>query len=611
MVKNSLLALWRLMQVSRRLYLAAILAAIFSTVLNCGAPRIFQAVVDYAVGEKAAAELGRFPLWLESIQPREYWATHLQWAFCAVLVLALFAAFFGFLDGRLRATACERIARRLRGRLYGHLQRLPCTYHDKAQTGDLVQRCSSDVETVRMFLGQQVSEVGNAIFILGAALAFMIPLDGFMTLISVSLIPVIVPYSVVFLRRIGTAFERADQAEGAMTATIQENLTGIRVVKAFARADFEARRFGERNREYRDHWFRLIRTMAAFWSVSDLLCMMQVALVLGIGAYRVVHDSEFTLGMLFAFITYVNLFLWPVRHMGRVLADMGKAIVSIGRIEEILQEAEETNCDAVSGRGTEIAPVIETLPKGHIEFRQLTFGHTDGKHALNDVSFTVEAGQTLALVGPSGSGKSTIANLLLRFYDYSEGVILFDGVELREMPRRELRARISSVLQEPFLFSRSLRENILLGRSSAAESELMSAAEDACLTESVQRFEEGLDTLVGERGVTLSGGQRQRVAIARALLRDAPVLLLDDALSAVDAHTETLILEALRRRRGRRTTLVIAHRISTLAGADRILVLEGGRVTQFGSHDDLLGQPGLYRRLWHLQTNIEEELKER
>jgi ATP-binding cassette subfamily B protein len=388
---------------------------------------------------------------------------------------------------------------------------------------------------------------------------------------------------VYFFGRVRGSFRKMDDAEGAMTATLQENLTGIRVVRAFARQEFECDRFSEKNVAHRDLNDRLYRVMAWYWSSSDLLAFTQNALVLFVGAWRV-HSGEMTLGTLVAFISYMQLYLWPVREMGRVLTELGKATVAIGRIQEILDVPREADAPL---------PSID-LParvSGDIRIANVSLSYGDAK-VLDDVTLHVAAGQTLAIVGPSGSGKSTLIQLLLRLLDYQAGRIELDDMEIRELPRKYVRRQFGVVMQEPFLYSKTLRENIGLGRHEASEDEVMEGARIACIHESIEGFDKRYDTIVGERGVTLSGGQRQRVAIA----------------SAVDTHTETLILDALKRRRGQHTTIVIAHRLSTLMHADQIAVLEGGRVTQLGTHEQLAEQDGLYKQLWQIQTALEEDL---
>jgi ATP-binding cassette subfamily B protein len=416
------------------------------------------------------------------------------------------------------------------------------------------------------------------------------------------------------------SFKAADEAEGKMTTVLQENLTGIRVVRAFARQDFERTKFAERNEGHRRLTYRLFVVMAFYWAASDLLVLLQTAAVLVVGAARVAHGTM-SVGTFVAFLQYEAMLVWPVRQLGRILTEVGKAVVSLGRVQEILDQPREADHQVVGGEDDVVVPSSgnsnghpsssNTLPRrsrGDITLRDVSFSHA-GRRVLDRVSINIPAGSTLALLGPSGAGKSTLVHLLLRLYDYDEGSITLDGTEITLRPRKYVRSQFAVVMQEPFLYSKSLRENIVLGRHAAAESEAIEAASAAAIHESIEAFEQKYDTLIGERGVTLSGGQRQRVAIARALLRDAPVLVLDDALSAVDTRTESTILDALRDRRGRHTTIVIAHRLSTLRQADHVIVLEHGRVTQSGTHDQLVAAEGLYRRLWQIQGALEEDLR--
>ncbi len=590
--------LWDAMEGQRLRYVLAIALMIAGTQIAYLVPLVVRGTIDSVIGEAPLDAPARVAAAFEAMGGRDALRQAL-WMPGAIMVgLTVLAGLCGYSRGRLVAIASETTARRLRDRLYDHLQRLPVSYHDKADMGDLVQRCTSDVETVRGFLAGQIVEIGRAIVMVLMVLPIMLALDLRMTLVAMAVVPPVVLFSFIFFWRVKAAFQLADEAEGALTTRLQENLTGIRVVRAFARQEHECERFGRCNARLRDLNRRMIWLMSWYWSSSDLLCITQGALVVLGGAYWI-SQGRMTVGTLVAFIAYVNMFLWPVRQMGRILTEVGRTMVSLGRLDDILAVKHEAD-----------PPRPPALPadavRGGIEVAGLTFSHGGAAHALTDVSFRIGAGQTLALLGPSGSGKSTFVHLLLRLYEYQAGSIRLDGRELRDLARRDVRARIGVVMQEPFLYSKSVRDNIRLGGTQAGEDDIRRAATLACIHDNIMEFEKGYDTMVGERGVTLSGGQRQRLALARAILADPPILILDDALSAVDTETETMILEALRSRRGRRTTIVIAHRLSTLMAADRIIVLEGGRVTQSGTHDQLRRQEGLYRRLWEIQGAMQE-----
>ncbi len=596
--------LWQLMRGHRLRYAGALFCLLAAAALNYGVPLIGTVTIDYAVagrsGDESTPALIRFFLGLfgGAAPLRE----DLWLAPVAMLVLSAMGGGFSYLKGWLVSLASDGIARRVKNDLYDHLNHLPARYHDRSDTGDLVQRCTSDVETMRQFLASQIVEIGNALVLAGVALPLLLSLSVPMTLVSFSLVPPLVFYGYFYFRRVKHVFRQVDEAEGALTAVIQGNLTGIRVVRAFARQDFEREKFSGPNAQYRDRSLRLLRLLSWYWSVSDLVALSQLGLTLMVGAHWVT-TGELSVGVLFAFLAYLAILLWPVRQMGRVLTDLGKATIALGRIREIFAVEREPEF----GPGQPVRPAPTTPFQGAISIRDLRFSHGSELAALNGLSFDVAPGETLAILGPSGSGKSTLMHLLLRLYDYTEGEIRFDGEELRGLPRQWIRRQIGVVMQEPFLFSRTLKDNLRFGRGDAPDHEIEEAARAACIHETILTFEQGYDTLIGERGITLSGGQRQRVAIARAVLKRPPLLILDDALSAVDGETENLILDALQQRRGRATTLVIAHRLSTLAQADRVIVLDHGRIIQSGRHADLVAMPGLYRRLWEIQTNVEAE----
>ena len=597
--------LWELMRGFRGTYARAIGALFVFTAINYVVPLVASATIDFALSQEP--DEGRLTSGVIALMGgAEFVRERLWFPALLMVLLTLVAGVFAYFKSRFAAQASDGIARRLKDRLYDHLQRLPAKYHDRAETGDLIQRCTSDVETLRLALSSQVVEVSNSLLLLLTALPLMIMLDGRMAAISFVLIVPIILFGYIYVGRVKHLFKEVAEAEGQVTRVVQENLTGLRVVRAFARQDFEISKFAEPNQLYRDRSLRLLRLMAWYWSISDLVVLIQQGLVLFSGAYFIATGS-LTVGTLFAFLMFLNMLLWPVRQMGRTLTELGKSVVALTRMGEILSEPEESSqrsCREGIMTGTDHATAVE----GRIAVADLVFGYGEDETELKGISFEVDPGQTLAIVGPSGSGKSTIMSLLLRLYDYESGSIQFDGRELTELDRQWVRSQFSVVMQEPFLYSKTIGENIRLSRDGAVDGDVTEAARLADIHDTIASFGEGYATQIGERGVTLSGGQRQRVALARALLQDTPVLLLDDALSAVDAETEATILEALRSRHGRRTTLVIAHRLSTLAHADKIIVLEGGRIIQEGTHAELVEAEGLYRRLWKIQTALENEL---
>jgi len=592
---NSLKLLWNFMKGNRLLYLASIISIGIATLFSFASPLVIRYTIDSAIGGIAMEA----PAWLlntveylggQSVLRQNLWICSI-----GLILLSVGNGLFTYFKGKWSAVAAEAIAQNMKDSLYDRLQNVSYDYYVKAETGDLIQRCTSDVDTVRKFLSMQFVEIGRAVFMLLISIAVMLSLDVGMTLLAMLLVPVIFVFSTSYFMKIQATFLQCDESEGKLSAVLQENLTGVRVVRAFGRQAYERDKFDERNMDFRTKVSHLIALFAWYWSFSDFLTMLQMAIVLMAGVYWTV-SGNMTLGTLVVFTTYEGMLLWPVRQMGRILTDMGKTAVAMRRIKEILDQPLDVTEEGLK-------PDIS----GEITFENVCFQYAAGKEALKDISFRVQKGQTIAILGPTGSGKSSLMHLLHRLYEYHKGSIKIDGVELKDIDKRWIREKIGIVLQEPFLYSKTIKENLTMAQLSVDEDRVYQSARIAAVHDVITGFEKGYDTMVGERGVTLSGGQKQRVAIARALIKDCPILIFDDSLSAVDTETDAAIRKALRERKKEVTTFIISHRITTLSEADVILVMEDGRITQAGKHDELIEKPGLYRRIWEIQ-NPEEEM---
>lgn len=557
-------------------------------------PQIIRYTIDTVLGGKPSA----LPAWADdlvaSLGGPAALRENLLIPAAAVLFVGVAALLCQYADRVFCARGAEKLVYRMRNQLFGKLMSLPAAFFAAHHTGDLIQRCTSDTETVKRFLSEQLTALLRVLLLLSLSLFFMFSMNVTLSLIAVTLLPLIVAYSAYFGRRVRQGFRVCDENEGALSAIVQENLTGVRVVRAFGREAYERGRFAAGNETYTNAWVRVCRHLSAFWSVGDILSGTQVLLILAFGA-RACVAGELTAGSFVAFLSYNAMLIWPVRQLGRIISEMSKAGVSLSRIAEIMDSPSEADAPDAA------AP--DTL--GDIVFEHVTFSYDDGAPLLSDVSFTIPAGTTLGVLGGTGSGKSTLVSLLLRLYELPEGCgrITVGGRDIRHIPRAWLRTHIAAVLQEPFLFSRTLGENLTITRPGATAEEREGAARDACLSETVAAMTAGYDTVVGERGVTLSGGQKQRAAIARLLIGDPDAMIFDDSLSAVDTETDEKIRAALARRTKGASVLLISHRVSTLMAADRILLLERGRVAEYGSPADLLARPGgLFRRVYDIQA---------
>ena len=557
-------------------------------------PKIISYTVDTVLGDEAGKLPGVIDHMLASLGG-EAWLKNNLWAVAlAVMVVAVAGALCRYFFQYLNGVGSEKLVHNMRNRLFDHILHLPFSWHSENRTGDIIQRCTSDVETIRMFLSEQLTHLFRVVVLIGMALYFMFNMNVQLSLVVVAFIPVIVGYSLYFHTKIGDQFEKVDIEEGKLSAIAQENLTGVRVVRAFGKEAYERSRFEKQNAYYTDFWVRLMKLMSAFWTSSDLVSYLQLLAVMVYGTVLCVN-GEITVGTFIAFNSYTAMLMWPIRSLGRTIANMSKAGISIDRLRYIM------NAECEDDHGT----VTDINMNGDIVFDHVSYQYENGsKDILQDVSFTVRGGTTIGILGGTGSGKSTLMYLLDRLYELprGNGTITIDGVDIRDIPLSYLRENIGMVLQEPYLFSRTLEENIAIAGRNADHSDVLRASAAAALDHAVSHFKDGYQTFVGERGVTLSGGQKQRTAIAQMLVRNAPIMIFDDSLSAVDAETDAKIRNALKQSTGDSTVILIAHRITTLMNADLIVVLEDGKVAEMGNHAQLMERNGIYRKIHDLQS---------
>ncbi len=518
------------------------------------------------------------------------------------VVLALLEGGFTFLSGRYAAQTAEGVARRLRNYLYDHIQRLTFSYHDRMETGELIQRSTSDVDAMRRFYAEQAIGIGRIILLFGINLVVISRLNLRLALLSVIVVPVIVVLSYVFFKRISRAYEKYQEQEASLSTVLQENLSGVRVVKAFARQAYERDKFERENGEKYKRGRTLALAHSLFWPVSDILCGAQMLFGYTLGAMMAINGT-ITVG---TYLAYAGLLVWiifPMRNLGRLIVQMSTGMVSYRRVIDVISQDREPLDEGTHRPDGQVT--------GNIDFRFVSFGYDPTEPVLSNINLKVRGGEAVALLGSTGSGKTTLVNLLPRFYEYTDGSIKLDGVELTDYPRTFLRSQIGIVEQEPFLFSKTIRENIKIGVDRpVSDDEVVAAAKAAAIHDSIMTFPEAYDTLVGERGVTLSGGQKQRVAIARTLLKNPRILILDDSTSSVDMETEAEIRAALETLMEGRTTFIIAHRVQSLMNADQIVVLDKGKIVQHGTHETLLQDEGLYRQIYDLQAKVETELQD-
>lgn len=581
---NRIKGLWQMITGFRLIYIGGVMALAVAAAAKMSTSLVLRNFADSALQETSVTP--------ESI-PIYYYAL-------GFLGLAFIEAGFTFLSGRMAARAAEGVTLRLRNFLFDHLQRLSFTYHDHMQTGELIQRATSDVDAVRRFFADQGTQIGRIVAMFLINLTALMALNVKLALFSVPFVPVVVWISIVFFKKIGKAYDAYQDQDGVLSATLQENLSGVRVVKAFARQAFEVDKFEQENHKKYQLGKHLLLMHALYWPITDIICGAQMLAGFYLGATMAIA-GDITVGTYLAYANLIIWIIWPMRNLGRLIAQGSTGLVSYRRVANLIDEEQETLNEGATVRKL----------RGELEFNKVWFEYDAETPVLKDISFTAQPGEVIALMGSTGSGKTSLINLLPRFYNYTGGELLLDGIELNKYAPHNLRKHIGVVEQEPFLFSRSIRENIAYGvKREVSEEEVEAAARAAAIHEVITAMPDGYNTVVGEKGVTLSGGQKQRIAIARTLLKNPRILILDDSTSSVDTETEQEIQAALDKLMQGRTTFVIAHRIQTVMRADKILVLDEGRITQMGKHQELLNQPGLYRDIYNIQSRIEEEVQE-
>ncbi len=579
-------------------FLWALIATIMMVIIGFLTPLLLSEIVDSILGSEPFTMPDFLMNPINALGGRDFLRQNLWIPALALILMNIVNGVFTFIKGRSSAIASENIARKLRNDLYRHLQHLPFAYHVKAQAGELIQRCTSDVDTIRRFLAVQVMEVVNTVLMVVIAMGILLPRSVPITLYSLILVPPLFCFATWFFKMVHKSFEVADEADGVLNAVLQENLSGVRVVRAFGQQEREVEKFDRVNNDLRKKNLRLNELLAIYWGGGDAISMTQTLLTLVV-CIIYACNGWITVGTLIVFTSTLGMLLFPIRQLGRTLSDAGKAMVSMKRVQAILHEEAEPD------EPNALKPDLH----GDIVFDHVSFAYPDDNvPVLRDVSFTIPAGKTAAVLGGTGSGKSTMMYLLQRLYTPTSGKITIGGVDIQQIDRKYLRAHVGLILQEPFLYSKSIRENVGITAPEQEAERIEHAADIASASGFIAKADKGWETVVGERGVTLSGGQKQRIAIARTLLKDNNILIFDDSLSAVDTETDAQIRAALRHEQKDVTTLIISHRVTTLSQADLILVLENGQITQQGTHAELCSQPGLYQRINSIQNALEEEL---
>lgn len=578
---------------STRFFVISVLSSFILSVLQMITPRIVSVTVDSIIGDRPP----EYAKIVDMLGDTDYLKENIWIIAILSAIVGIAVTVFRYLSGYFNSKGAESLIKNIRDLLFKKVLHLPLSWHMKNRTGDIIQRCTTDTETIRSFIADQLTRLLNILILIGVSLFCVFSIHKRLALLTLLTIPIVVSYSYVFYKKSSKLFTECDESEGVLSSIAQENLTGSRVVKAFGREVYEKAKFEAQNEDYTSKWIHLCRLLSVYWGTTDFVAGAQIMLVLVIGTAACLNQS-LTPGNLISFISYNTMLIWPVRQLGRMISDMSKAGVAVDRIRYIMNSESEQD----TGKRLAFEP-------GDIEFKNVSFAY-ENTEVLKDISFKVKKGEILGIIGATGSGKTTIMLLLTRLCRPQNGKITINGIDIEDIDLGELRKNIGTVMQEPFLFSGTLAENIAITSKEQDMDKIRTAAAISCLEKTIDNFKEGYSTVVGERGITLSGGQKQRTAIARVLMLNSPVIVLDDSLSAVDTETDAKIRSNLSKNFNNATVFLISHRLTSLMKADKIIVLSNGKIIEKGSPDELLKSDGEFSKIYHMQMTLPEELSE-
>ncbi|WP_249028718.1 ABC transporter ATP-binding protein [Tannockella kyphosi] len=593
-MKKNILHFYKYTKGYRKYFLLAISMTFISVGFYFLIPQVMCFVIDSVIGNEPFNLPNLFVQWIEQIGGRVWLQEHLILVACVALFFSVLSYLCDFTSRASIGKASESVVKVIRDSLFEHIQYLPYSWHAKNQTGDIIQRCTMDVELIYSFLSSQLQQLIKTVSLILVACIMMFQMNVTLTIVVLCFIPVTLTYSSIFYHLTGKKFEKADECEGELTAIVQENLTGVRVVRAFGRQAYEMDKFNEKHEEFTDLWVSLGNLLGLNWGFGDVVSLLQTLAVVLFGCYLAVNGS-LSAGEFLTFVSYNSMLIWPTRNLGRILSDLSKTTISSTRLFEILDSPLEDSS------------ATKDFHDGDIVFEQVSFAY-ENHLVIDDVSFEIKQGSSLGILGITGSGKSTLMYLLDHLYELEKGTISIDGINIIDIDLHQLRKNIGIVLQEPFLFSKSFEENIGDGSDENDIDKIRYFSKLACIDDTIVGFKEGYQTQIGERGVTISGGQKQRVAIARMLMQETPIKIFDDSLCAVDMETDAMIQKALKEH-VKGTTIIIANRISTIMHCDTIIVMDKGKIVQIGNHQELIQLVGIYQTVYHTQKAVMKDEK--